>query len=92
MEMFSNDILDKDKFWTDELMNVNKVFLFGLAQMGGRYGERKGIIEKHAYSIMEARELDNFRLLKIRYRDRSHSIHKSSVSLATSIFWGISPR
>ena len=66
-ELFAADILDKDKFWADELMNVNKLFLFGLAQMGGTYGERRGIIEKHAYSIMEARELENFRLLKIRY-------------------------
>lgn len=66
-ELFAADILDKDKFWADELMNVNKLFLFGLAQMGGKYGERSGIIEKHAYSIMEARVLDNFRLLKIRY-------------------------
>lgn len=66
-ELFAADILDKDKFWTDELMNVNKVFLFGLAQMGGKYGERSGIIEKHTYSIMEAKELDNIRLLKIRY-------------------------
>ena len=66
-ELFAADILDKDKFWADELMNVNKVFLFGLAQMGGKYGERSGIIEKHAYSIMEAKELDQFRLLKIRY-------------------------
>jgi len=66
-EFFATGILDKDKFWNDELMNVNKLFLFGLAQMGGRHGERSGIIEKHAYSIMEARELDDFRLLKIRY-------------------------
>ena len=66
-ELFAADILDKDKFWAEELMNVNKLFLFGLSQMGGRYGERRGIIEKHTYSIMEARELDNFRLLKIRY-------------------------
>lgn len=48
-------------------MNVNKVFLFGLSQMGGVHGERRGIVEQHAYSIMEAKELDNFRLLKIRY-------------------------
>ncbi len=67
IEFFATGILDKDKFWNDELMNVNKLFLFGLAQMGGRHGERSGIIEKHAYSIMEARELDDFRLLKIRY-------------------------
>ncbi len=70
-ELFTADILDKDKFWTDEMMNVNKLFLFGLAQMGGRFGQRSGIIEKHAYSIMEARELDNFRLLKIRYTSPS---------------------
>ncbi|KAL8907244.1 MAG: hypothetical protein Q9207_001545, partial [Kuettlingeria erythrocarpa] len=65
-ELFTTDILDKDKFWTDELMNVNKLFLFGLTQMGGLHGERNGIIEGHAYSIMEVRELDDFRLLKIR--------------------------
>lgn len=66
-ELFTADILDKDKFWNDELMNVNKLFLFGLAQMGGVSGERKGIVEQHAYSIMEAREFDNLRLLKVRY-------------------------
>ncbi|KAL8760110.1 MAG: hypothetical protein Q9184_003431 [Pyrenodesmia sp. 2 TL-2023] len=65
-ELFTTDILDKDKFWTDELMNVNKLFLFGLSQMGGLHGKRHGIIEGHAYSIMEVRELDDFRLLKIR--------------------------
>jgi hypothetical protein len=66
-ELFSTDILDKDKFWTDELMKVNKDFLFGCGQMGGSYGERNGILEKHAYSIMEAREVEGQRLLKLRY-------------------------
>jgi hypothetical protein len=65
-EVFATDILDKDKFWREELMNVNKTFLFGCGQMGGIYGERKGIQEKHAYSIMEAREIDGERLLKLR--------------------------
>jgi hypothetical protein len=65
-EVFATDILDKDKFWREELMNVNKTFLFGCGQMGGIYGERKGIQEKHAYSIMEAREIDGVRLLKLR--------------------------
>jgi hypothetical protein len=65
-EVFATDILDKDKFWREELMNVNKTFLFGCGQMGGIYGERKGIQEKHAYSIMEAREIDGQRLLKLR--------------------------
>lgn len=64
--MFATDILDKDKFWNEELMNVNKTFLFGCGQMGGIYGQRKGIQEKHAYSIMEARDIDGQRLLKLR--------------------------
>ena len=64
--MFATDILDKDKFWREELLNVNKTFLFGCGQMGGIYGERNGIQEKHAYSIMEAREVDGHRLLKLR--------------------------
>jgi hypothetical protein len=65
-EVFATDILDKDKFWREELLNVNKTFLFGCGQMGGIYGQRQGIQEKHAYSIMEAREIDGQRLLKLR--------------------------
>ena len=66
-ELFCSDILDRDQFWTDELMKVNKSFLFGLGQMTGTRGEEKGIVVGHAYSVMEARELDDLRLLKIRY-------------------------
>ncbi|KAL8909956.1 MAG: hypothetical protein Q9171_004722 [Xanthocarpia ochracea] len=65
-EIFTSDILDKDKLWTDELMNVNKLFLFGLAQFIGTRRQEKGIYRNHAYTIMEARELDGFRLLKIK--------------------------
>lgn len=65
-EVFATDILDKEKFWREELLNVNKTFLFGCGQMGGIYGQRRGIQEKHAYSIMEAREIDGQRLLKLR--------------------------
>jgi Calpain family cysteine protease len=65
-ELFSTDILDKEKFWRDELMNVNKQFLFGCGQMNGVYGSRRGIIEKHAYSIMETCEVNGVRLVKLR--------------------------
>ncbi|KAF2398664.1 cysteine proteinase, partial [Trichodelitschia bisporula] len=65
-ELFSTDILDKEKFWREELMNVNKQFLFGCGQMGGKHGQRNGILEKHAYSIMEAREVGGEKLLKLR--------------------------
>lgn len=65
-ELFSTDILDKEKFWKEELLKVNQEFLFGCGQMGGKYGSRNGIVEKHAYSIMEAREVNGQRLLKLR--------------------------
>ncbi|KAL8961662.1 MAG: hypothetical protein Q9193_001818 [Seirophora villosa] len=68
-ELFTADIFDRDEFWSKQLMNVNKEFLFGATQMGGRHGERKGIVEKHTYSIIQATELkeglETFRLLKI---------------------------
>lgn len=77
-ELFTTDILDVDQFWEDELMNVNKDFLFGCAtgrwdqwlgggDKTGEYKERKGIVPMHAYSIMEAREVKGERLVRIRY-------------------------
>lgn len=57
-DLFTADILHKDKFWTDELMNVNKQFLFGLTQMTGKFEQRKGIISHHTYSIMKVDTLE----------------------------------
>jgi hypothetical protein len=67
-EIFSSDILDKDYFWKEELLKVNKDFLFGCAAgiFWGPWGERKGIIEGHAYSIMKAVEVDGKRLCLLR--------------------------
>lgn len=72
-ELFTSDILDIDKFWKEELMRVNDEFLFGCAtgrfddwQGGGKLTDRKGIQSGHAYSIMEAREVEGERLLKLR--------------------------
>jgi hypothetical protein len=74
-EILSSNILDKDKFWKEELMKVNKEFLFGcstgflsnwLAPDDDEPKERKGIAEMHAYSIMEAREIDGKRLVRLR--------------------------
>lgn len=59
-EVFATDILDEDKFWHQEIMQVNKHFLFGCAQGGGITGRRKGIVERHAYSIMDAVEVSSF--------------------------------
>ncbi|PGH19258.1 hypothetical protein AJ80_04123 [Polytolypa hystricis UAMH7299] len=75
-EIMSTNILDKERFWKEDLMNVNKEFLFGCAT--GMYSqwlypgyyefprERSGIHEAHAYSIMDAKEINGERLLRLR--------------------------
>ena len=75
-ELFTTDIMDKEKFWTDEIMKVNDEFLFGCAtgtfdkwqgsDMASRTGARNDIFRMHAYSIMEAREIKGQRLVKLR--------------------------
>ncbi|KAI1494177.1 hypothetical protein F5X96DRAFT_676631 [Biscogniauxia mediterranea] len=68
-ELYSTDILDKEHFWREELMKVNDEFLFGCStgMWGGSYwGERKGIVELHAYSVMRAVELDGQRLVLLK--------------------------
>lgn len=68
-ELLTSDILDTDEFWTNEILKVNKEFLFGCSTglLDGGYGNRDGISEGHAYVIMEARELSTGeRLLKLR--------------------------
>ncbi|KFY01851.1 hypothetical protein O988_02506 [Pseudogymnoascus sp. VKM F-3808] len=67
MELFSTDILDKNAFWANELLRVNEEFLFGCSScLFAGWGERKGIIEGHAYSIMRAVEMDGQRLLLLK--------------------------
>jgi hypothetical protein len=47
---------------------VNEDFLFGCSTgwFGRGWGERKGIIESHAYSVMKAVEMDGKRLLLLK--------------------------
>ena len=78
-EILSSDILDKEKFW-QELLEVNKNFLFGCSTGLAShwlyppfYGEkRSGIVEGHAYSVMDAVEVKGERLLRLRYVDITH--------------------
>ncbi|KAL4733165.1 hypothetical protein BDV11DRAFT_95405 [Aspergillus similis] len=75
-DLLTSNILDKDKFWNEELMQVNKEFLFGCGT--GLYSnwltpnhrgpprDRKGISENHSYSIMDVKEIDGVRLVKLR--------------------------
>ena len=66
-EIYSTDILDRDKFW-EELLRVNQDFLFGCSTgFDGRgTGERQGIIESHSYSVMKAVEIDGKRLCLLK--------------------------
>ena len=72
-ELFATDILDKDRFWEDELQHVGSQFLFGCAT--GRFDDwqggdtnpwRQGIVSSHAYTILRASEYKGERLLLVR--------------------------
>lgn len=75
-ELFTTDILDKNKFWSEEIMKVNTDFLFSCAtgtfdkwqdsDVASRIGARNDIYRMHAYSIMEAKEIKGYKLLKVR--------------------------
>ncbi|KAK4177867.1 putative calpain-1 catalytic subunit [Triangularia setosa] len=67
-ELHATDILDKDAFWNNELMKVNQDFLFGCStgHMARGYGSRRGIVERHAYSVMRAVEIDGVRLVMLK--------------------------
>ncbi|KAL0942135.1 calpain-like protein [Colletotrichum truncatum] len=67
-EIYTTDILDKEFFWKEKLLKVNQECLLGcstgFASRG--WGERKGIIEMHAYSVMKAIEMNNERLVLLK--------------------------
>jgi hypothetical protein len=68
-ELLTSDILDIDEFWNNEILKVNKEFLFGCSTglLDGGYGSRDGISEGHAYVVMDARQLSTGeRLVKLR--------------------------
>ncbi|GJN69961.1 hypothetical protein PLICBS_004013 [Purpureocillium lilacinum] len=67
-EIFTTDILDKEQFWS-ELLRVNQEFLFGCSTgVWGEstWGERKGIMERHSYSVQRAVEIDGKRLVRLK--------------------------
>lgn len=65
-DLWLADILDKDKFWMEQLMLVNKSYFFGMDLVDERETERDGIYKLHEYTVLEAREIDQHRLLKIK--------------------------
>ncbi|KAI9882037.1 MAG: hypothetical protein M1823_006226 [Watsoniomyces obsoletus] len=66
-EIFTSSILDRELFWNQELMNVNRQVLFScFTGIFGGSGERRGIQEMHDYSILRAVEEEGERLLLLR--------------------------
>jgi len=66
-ELYTCDVLDKERFWKEELLLVNKDFLFAASILGSATSERSGIISGHAYSVLKAREVKGKRFVLIRY-------------------------
>lgn len=58
------DIMDRDRFWTEELLQVNKTFLFGASMSWGP--EDKGLVGNHAYSVLRAVEAKGKRFVLVR--------------------------
>ncbi|KAG9292489.1 hypothetical protein G9A89_001562 [Geosiphon pyriformis] len=59
------DILDKDRFWREELSQVNVDRLYGAERYG--FGENQlGLLDSHAYSFLRAVEINGTRLVQIR--------------------------
>ncbi|KAJ7125786.1 cysteine proteinase [Mycena crocata] len=69
----SKDILDIDKFWTEELLNANKDRLFGCAynaldtyRSGDWNATINGLHGSHAYSVLRAVEAKGKRFVVVR--------------------------
>lgn len=64
-EFLTADLLDRNKFWTDELLLANKDFLFAAAVSGNE--DRSGIFTGHSYSVLKAKEVKGERFVQVRY-------------------------
>ncbi|KAF1325405.1 Calpain-like protein, partial [Globisporangium splendens] len=66
MEIITCDILDKDRFWREELTKVNNELLFACGVTNGVLDQVRGIITNHAYSVLKAVEVNGKRLVQVR--------------------------
>ncbi|KAG0238146.1 hypothetical protein BGW42_007137 [Actinomortierella wolfii] len=65
--LYTSDILDTDRFWHEEMLNVNKSILMGCSiSYTDMYNADCGLINGHAYSVLEAVEYEGERLVHIR--------------------------
>lgn len=57
------DIMDKERFWCEQLSQVNKKYLFG---GGSKSTATQGVVGGHAYAVLRTWEEGDLKLLKIR--------------------------
>ncbi|USW56034.1 Putative cysteine peptidase, cysteine active, peptidase C2, calpain, catalytic [Septoria linicola] len=57
------DIMDKDRFWTEQLSQVNVKYLFG---GGSKPTGSKGFVGGHAYAVLDKFEEGDLKLLKLK--------------------------
>lgn len=57
------DIMDKDRFWREQLSQVNEKYLFG---GGTQPTSSKGFVGGHAYTVLRTYEDGDLKLLKLR--------------------------
>lgn len=65
IEFDTCDLLDRDRFWKEDLTLANKDYLFSGYLMGTV--DRSGILAGHAYSVLKAVEVNGQRLVLVRY-------------------------
>lgn len=65
--MFTSDILDRDRFWEEEMKEVNKHTLMGCSiGFEEENPEKHGIQSGHAYSVLNVAEYQGERLVHVR--------------------------
>ncbi|CAE6382095.1 unnamed protein product [Rhizoctonia solani] len=60
------DLLNTDRFWEEQLMNANKDRLFACVISDSSRRQVNGLVPRHAYSILEALEVNGKRFLRMR--------------------------
>ncbi|KAJ7589467.1 cysteine proteinase [Mycena floridula] len=62
----TKDILDTDKFWTEELLKANKDRLFACSFSGSGWTVPSGLYANHAYAVLRAVEVNGKRFVIVR--------------------------
>ena len=64
-DCFSSSVKDKERFWREQLSQVNKKYLFG---GGSKSDSAKGVIGSHAYAVLEAWQCEEVSIIFLENR------------------------